>query len=343
LGEWNHYSKKRKMIFPSPTRVILRGPFPFLFMPTFSPRLLERYRELLPEKEDFDSFCRVSKTRFPKTLHVNTLKADVEWVKGRLTERGVSFTQPPHFEETFFLENVPSLLGGWWEVQAGFFHPQEFASQLPASVLHPLPGETVLDMAAAPGNKTIQLASGMKNTGKVLACEPNKERAKALRFMLGRAGVVNTAISLQDALTLPPSLQFDKILLDAPCSGEGLLRKKTQTLQSWSEKYVVHKAQLQTKLILKAADLLKVGGELVYSVCTLSPEECEGVLTTLGHEHPEMKMVPISLPGLKTRQGLSQFRNRTFSTGMERAHRLYPHDTNTQSFFLAKLVKGEAK
>jgi 16S rRNA C967 or C1407 C5-methylase (RsmB/RsmF family) len=159
--------------------------------------------------------------------------------------------------------------------------------------------------------------------------------------MLGRAGVMNAGIALQDALTLPHSLVFDKILLDAPCSGEGLLRKKPQTLKSWSEKYVVHKAQLQTKLILTAADLLKEGGTLVYSVCTLSPEECEGVLTTLLHERKDMRLVPLSIPSeLKTRPGLSSFRNRTFSHGMEHARRLYPQDTNTQSFFIAKLVKG---
>jgi NOL1/NOP2/sun family putative RNA methylase len=310
-------------------------------MTKFSPRLLERYRELLPSKEDFDSFVQVSKTRWPKTIHVNPLKADSKWVESRLHARGVSFSQPPHSPHTFFLENLSSLIGGWWEIQNGFFHPQEWASQLPAYVLDPSPGERVLDMAAAPGNKTIQLAGLMRNDGSLLACEPNKERAKALRYMLGRAGVMNAGIALQDALTLPHSLVFDKILLDAPCSGEGLLRKKPQTLKSWSEKYVVHKAQLQTKLILTAADLLKEGGTLVYSVCTLSPEECEGVLTTLLHERKDMRLVPLSIPSeLKTRPGLSSFRNRTFSHGMAHARRLYPQDTNTQSFFIAKLVKG---
>jgi NOL1/NOP2/sun family putative RNA methylase len=309
-------------------------------MTKFSPRLVERYRELLPQKEDFDAFMAVSKTRWPKTIHVNPLKADKAWVESRLETRGVSFSQPEHFPHTFFLDHLSSLIGGWWEIQNGFFHPQEMASQLPAQVLDPLPGEKILDMAAAPGNKTIQLAGRMKNEGSILACEPNKDRAKALRYMLGRAGVVNTGIALQDALTLPDSLLFDKILLDAPCSGEGLLRKKPQTLKSWSEKYVVHKAQLQTKLILKAADLLKEGGTLVYSVCTLSPEECEGVLTTLKHERTDMRLVDFSLRGIKSRPGLSSFRNRTFAHGMEQAKRLYPQDTNTQSFFMAKLVKG---
>lgn len=308
-------------------------------MVKFSPRLMARYKELLPDPVDFEAFEQTSKTRWPKTLHVNPLKASPEWTRERLTERSVSFTQPGSFQHTFFLQNLSSLLGGWWEVQNGFFHPQEFASQLPARVLYPHPGESVLDMAAAPGNKTIQLAGMMQNQGSLLACEPNKERAKALRYMLGRAGVVNAGIALQDALTLPSDLRFDKILLDAPCSGEGLLRKKPQTLKAWSEKYVIHKAQLQTKLILKAADLLKSGGEMVYSVCTLSPEECEGVLTTLLHDRPDMRIVPFTIPNLVTRPGISSFRNRTFSPGMEHAHRLYPQDTNTQSFFVAKLQK----
>ncbi len=309
-------------------------------MTKFSPRLLERYRELLPQGEDFDSFCRVSKTKGPVTLRVNPLKANPAWVESRLHSRGVSFSRWADYPLTFFLENPPSLIGGWWEVQGGFFHPQEMASQLPAMVLDPHPGETVLDMAAAPGNKTIQLAGLMANEGSLLACEPNKERAKSLRYMLGRGGVVNAGVALQDALSLPPSLSFDKILLDAPCSGEGLLRKKPLTLKGWSEKYVVHKAQLQVKLLLKAVELLKEGGALVYSVCTLSPEECEGALTTLLHARKDMHLVPLTLPGLKSRPGLSSFRNRTFSHGMEHAHRLYPQDSNTQSFFIARLVKG---
>lgn len=300
---------------------------------------MERYKELLPQTEDFQAFCDVSKTRWPRTIRVNSLKSTPEWTRSRLEARNVSFVQPDHFPQTFFLENLSSLIGGWWEIQSGFFHPQELASQIPAEVLAPLPGENVLDVAAAPGNKTIQLAGRMKNEGSLLACEPNKERAKALRYMLGRGGVSNAGIALQDALTLPDDLQFDKILLDAPCSGEGLLRKKPQTLKSWSEKYVVHKAQLQAKLILKAADLLKEGGTLVYSVCTLSPEECEGVLTTLLHERKGFRMIPIELKGINARPGLSHFRNRTFSRGMEHAWRLYPQDTNTQSFFVAKLVK----
>ena len=181
-------------------------------MTKFSPRLMTRYQELLPHPEDFAAFEKVSKTRWPKTIHVNPLKATPEWTRERLNERNISFTQPDSLPETFFLQNVPSLLGGWWEIQNGFFHPQEMASQIPARILHPIAGDAVLDMAAAPGNKTIQLAGMMQNHGSLLACEPNKERAKALRYMLGRAGVSNAGIALQDALTLPPDLKFDKVL-----------------------------------------------------------------------------------------------------------------------------------
>lgn len=313
-------------------------------MTVFSSRLLERYRELLPNSKDFDAFVNVSKTRGPKTIRTNTLKASDEWVMSRLNERNISFEKHSTIPHLFTLHNLSFLLGAMWETQMGFWQPQEMASQLPPLILDAKQGEQILDMAAAPGNKTIQLSSAMQNEGVLVACEPNKERAKALRFVLGKAGVFNAGVALQDALTLPHSLRFDKILLDAPCSGEGLLRKKPQTLKSWSEKYVQHKAQLQSKMVLKAADLLKEGGAMVYSVCTLSPEECEGVLTTLLHEKPMMKIVPANLPkGLSGRPGLSTFRNRTFSSGMENAIRLYPQDHNTQSFFIAKLVKEREK
>ncbi|MFH0970872.1 MAG: RsmB/NOP family class I SAM-dependent RNA methyltransferase [Candidatus Diapherotrites archaeon] len=315
-------------------------------MVKFSPLLLNRYRELLPQKEDFDSFCHVSKTYWPKTLRVNTLKATPEWVRERLNHRKVLFEQIEGHPHTFFLKDVSraGLIGSWWEVQAGFFHPQEWASQLPSYVLNPQPGEMVLDMAAAPGNKTIQLASHMNNTGSILAVEPNKARAKALRFMLSRGGVINTAIALEDASTLSFSHSFfDKVLLDAPCSGEGLLRKKPQTLKSWSEKYVQHKARLQEKLLLKAADLVRPGGKILYSVCTLSPEECEGVITHLLRERSDFSLLPITIPHFSTRPGLTVFRNRTFADGMEKVVRIYPQDSNTQSFFMAFLLREGKK
>ncbi|MDP2666271.1 MAG: RsmB/NOP family class I SAM-dependent RNA methyltransferase [Candidatus Diapherotrites archaeon] len=301
------------------------------------PRLVSRYWELLP-RDDFNAFLAISKTKWPRYLRINTLKTNPDWAKRRLTARGATFSPTP-FPDALRLDTLPGFLGGWWEVQLGFLHAQELASQIPPRILNPRPGETVLDMAAAPGNKTMQLAEMMGNQGTLLACEPMKTRAHSLRFVLGKGGVLNTRIALQDALTLPLSGRFDKILLDAPCSGEGLLRKNPLALRAWSEKYVYHKARLQTKLMLHAADLLKPGGELVYSVCTLSPEECEGVVTTLLHERPSMEIIPFPDLGLTMRPGLELFRSRTFAKGITHTRRLYPQDNNTQSFFIAKLRK----
>ena len=117
------------------------------------------------------------------------------------------------------------------------------------------------------------------------------------------------------------------------------MRKKPQTLKSWSEAYVQHKARLQEKLLLHAAQLVRPGGKMLYSVCTLSPEEGEGVVTTLLKARNDFSLLPISIPHITSRPGLSSFRNRVFAPGMERALRLYPQDTNAQSFFMALLQK----
>ncbi len=312
-------------------------------MVQFSSRLLERYKELLPDSKDYETFIKISKKKFPKVIRVNTLKSSVQQVKAWMKERHLEYSEIPGFPLALQLHNVWLLMGGIWETRNGFIHAQELASQIPARVLDAKPGEMVLDMAAAPGNKTSQLAEMMCNQGTIVAVEKNKERCKSLRYLLNRLGVVNAVVCMQDSLHLPPHLQFDKILLDAPCSGEGLLRKKAQALKGWTEKLVYQRAELQMALMEKAVQLLRPGGTLVYSVCTLSPEECEGVLTATLKAHPEMKIVKCDLFGLKTRPGLSQFRNRQFEKGMELAHRLYPQDNNTQSFFVAKLVKEKGK
>ena len=311
-------------------------------MVQFSSRLLDRYKELLPDPKDFEAYLKISKKKFPKIIRINTLKTSPEQVKAWMKERHLEYSEIEGFPHALQLHNVWMLMGGIWETRNGFIHAQELASQIPARVLAPKPGETVLDMAAAPGNKTSQLAEMMQNQGIVVAVEKNKERCKSLRYLLNRLGVVNAIVCMQDATQLPPTLQFDKILLDAPCSGEGLLRKKAQALKGWTEKLVYQRAELQVQLLEKAVQLVRPGGEIVYSVCTLSPEECEGVLTTVLKAHPEMKIEKCDLFGLKTRPGLSSFRNRQFEKGMEWTHRLYPQDNNSQSFFVAKLVKSHS-
>jgi NOL1/NOP2/sun family putative RNA methylase len=308
-------------------------------MAQFSSRLLERYKELLPDAKDFESYLKISKKKFPKIVRINSLKANAEQVKAWMKERHLEFTEIEGFPHALQLHNVWLLMGGIWETRNGFIHAQELASQIPARVLNPKPGELVLDMAAAPGNKTSQMAEMMHNQGTIIAVEKNKERCKSLRYLLNRLGVANAIVCMQDATNLPEHFQFDKILLDAPCSGEGLLRKKAQALKGWTEKLVQQRAELQVQLLSKAVKLLRPGGEVVYSVCTLSPEECEGVLTTILKAHPEMKIVKCDLFGLKTRPGMKSFRNRVFAEGMEHTHRLFPQDNNTQSFFVAKLVK----
>jgi NOL1/NOP2/sun family putative RNA methylase len=209
------------------------------------------------------------------SIRVNTSKISVQALSERLSRRGVIFEKIPFSPNGLYCKSRFSL-GSAPEYLMGYYYVQEPASMLPAIALEPKENEMVLDMCAAPGSKTTQISEIMKNRGTIIAVEKNLGRCNALKNNLERMGCANVTVINDDALNLKCAEIFDRILLDAPCSGNYAIER------GWFEKRdlsgIEKNAQSQKKLIEKACSLLKKGGVLVYSTCSLEPEENEEVI-----------------------------------------------------------------
>jgi NOL1/NOP2/sun family putative RNA methylase len=212
---------------------------------------------------------------------------------------------------------------------------------LPVIAMTPKEDELYLDICAAPGSKTTQAAAKMNNKGTIIANEVSMGRMRILASNLERCGVTNTIITRKEGRALARSfemqeIKFDKILVDAPCSGEGTIRSSPQTYLMWNPKTIKSLSHLQKQLFKKSFEQLKVGGEMVYSTCTHAPEENEEVvdamLTELGDQ---IKIVGFTLP-IKTRPGLSKWEGKIYNEKVKHCQRVYPQDNNTEGFFVSK-------
>ena len=207
--------------------------------------------------------------------------------------------------------------------------------------LNPKPQDMVLDLCASPGSKTSQIASAMQNSGTLIANDVKMDRIRILSTTLERCGVTNTLATRNDGVSLcqrfvKSEFKFDKILLDAPCSGEGTLRSSPKTFLMWNPKVVKNLSRQQKKLLANAIKCLKVGGTFVYSTCTHSPEENESVIQFALDNFP-VRIESITLP-VKCRPGLSSWDDESFSKEIQKACRIYPQDNDSEGFFLCKMT-----
>ena len=214
--------------------------------------------------------------------------------------------------------------------EAGVYYLQEASAMAPVALLDPLPGQRVCDLCAAPGGKSTQIAGRLGGEGFLLCNEIEPKRAKVLSQNMERMGVANALVTNEHPENLAKKLPgfFDKVLVDAPCSGEGMFRKEEAAVTGWSLEYVALCARRQSAILESAAALLRKGGRLVYSTCTFSPEENEGVIAAFLEAHPEFEPEEISVPWF-TPAGKGMFR-------------LWPHKLRGEGHFAAVLrKKGE--
>lgn len=224
----------------------------------------------------------------PLTLRVNTLKTALEGYTALLNEVGIPYDTLPDLPEGILLSGFsgsPRQLPGYEE---GLFYVQDPASMAVSLLLNPDADETVLDLCAAPGSKSTHMAALMCNTGRITAIEPKAERAKLLRENLDRLGVRNTNVREANALTLElPDEQYDKVLVDAPCSGSGTLRRHPEILLQLRKPDLSQYTHLQGALLEKGFALLKPGGRLVYSTCSILDAENAQVVSAFLKKHPD--------------------------------------------------------
>ena len=278
-----------------------------------------------------------------RSIRCNRLKISPKELKKRLEAKNWKIDQP--FEKhpevmTIQSELEPGELGRTLEHQLGYYYIQELASMLPVIVLQPKEDDLVLDLCASPGSKTTQLGSEMNNTGTIIANEVSLGRIKILASNLERCGVANAIITKKEGYTLCTRLKnknilFDKILVDAPCSGEGTLRTSPKTAKMWNIKSVKNLSRLQKRLLTSALEILRPGGELVYSTCTHAPEENEEVIDFALKEFPNIKIEKISLP-IKFNTGIKKWKDKEYLEDVKYSCRIYPHEYDTEGFFIAK-------
>ncbi len=300
----------------------------------FSKNQLVRYLDIIPDWEGFLVFCH---RPLPTTIRTNTLRITAEDLVERLTRKGLELEAVPWAPGVFTVagDDVGKRLEHW----LGLFYVQEAVQVLPASVLDPRPGERVLDLCAAPGGKCTQIAALMQNKGLVVANEPNGHRQQALLANFNRLGVLNVAVTEYRGESFPLGASFDRVLIDAPCSAEGTLRKEPAMQKGASPAAIKRMAAIQRRLIRRGYDLLRPGGTLVYSTCTFAPEENEAVAAVLLAD-TDARLEPVALPfpaspGVRTWQGL------TFPEGITGCVRIYPHQIDSGGGFIARFRKPE--
>lgn len=285
---------------------------------------IQQMKELL--KDDFEAYMQSFEQERYYGLRINTNKISVE-----------DFLKISPFP----LEPIPWTDNGFYYqgdqkpakhpyYYAGLYYLQEPSAMLPAQVLPIEEGEYVLDTCAAPGGKSTELAAKLQNTSLLLSNDISTSRCQGLIKNLELSGSYNTWVCSEDLIDLSKRFAeiFDKILVDAPCSGEGMFRKEPHLISSWQERDDTYYPPIQKEILSCAIDMLKPGGMIVYSTCTFSTKENEEVIQDALHRHSDLHLVPIpKQPGFSS------------GIGMEECVRLFPHKIKGEGHFVALLQK----
>ena len=298
--------------------------------------LPEFFKPLLEDQFGSDGAARVLAgcgVQRAVTLRANTLLADRASVAAALDDAGIAYEHVPWYEDAFVLPEARERV--IWELPAykrGEVYLQSLSSMIPALVLDAQAGEDVLDMCAAPGGKTTQIAALTGGKAHLTACEMHAPRAEKLEFNLNKLGARNVTVMRTDARRLDDFFSFDRILVDAPCSGSGTLRADDPKVERRFTKALIEKSRKsQRALLAKALGLLKPGGTLVYSTCSVLAVENDDIVTEcLGKTRrgTAYELVPIDLPGLEDAPKLP--------TGNEETLCLCP-DKRYEGFYVAKI------
>lgn len=293
------------------------------------------YREIIP---DFTLFQDRLRDPLPTHLRVNRLKAEPAFVIENLRSGNIRVERVLETDDCLLvapgLENPGNLI----EYSLGYIHIQALTSCLAALALNPSENSLVLDLCASPGGKTSHMAQIMRNSGLIVANELYSRRRIPLGHTLARLGVLNTLITGYPAQEFPLRQSFDYVLLDVPCSGEGRFRM-TRPFSRYEERGRKSRLHtLQRRAILRAFDLLKAGGEMVYSTCTYDPGENESVVDYLMKNRPA-ELLPVDV-GVKPEPGVRLWKGEVYDTRMERTARFYPHRINSVGFFVARICRG---
>lgn len=294
----------------------------------YSEWLVGRFLQYVPDVERFMEKLEQKPSQY---IRVNTLKTNRDDLERRLVAKGFSLEHTV-LSEVLKVTKAPMATGATNEYLLGHYYIQDLSSCMAVEALDVQGGQSVLDMAAAPGGKTTHIAQRMQNTGSIVALEPNQKRARSMSFNLDRLGVANTCILYADALAATNLGKFDRVLLDAPCSCEGVIAKDKTRKTSHRPEDVDYCAGRQEKMLEAAIGACKSSGIVVYSTCSFAPEENEVVVDRM------VRKFGVSVePVPHGSEGLASFGNMEFEKSVRNARRFYPHVHDTTGFFVARM------
>ena len=303
------------------------------------PAGFERYRSIV---DSWDDFANAVVRPLPACVWVHPDRSSSAELRALLDEDGHGPTPIGWAPGAFRLACGERLGTRWWYV-AGLCHAQEEAALLPTTMLDVRPGDRVLDLCAAPGGKTARIAFALGNRGTVIANDVSRHRMPALRDSLDRLGIVNVSVTRADGGSLPSAIgTFDRVLVDAPCSGEGTVRKISGAAAHFGASNARRLQGRQVALLRKAVQRCRPGGRIVYATCSFAPEENEAVVDAILRDDAgrSLRVVEVDLPGLTTSPGVTAWEGTRYAEDVRRAIRLWPHHNDTGGFFAVAIDKA---
>ncbi len=290
-------------------------------------RAAEEFSEFI--KKDYSLYVRVNRLKTDKTNLIKKLN-EIYSIKAE---------EIPGIPFALKLKENTEAAGKTLQHILGEYYLQSLSSMIPPLVLSPKPGEKVLDLCAAPGSKTTELGEMMNNSGTLIANEIALDRVKMLVFNIDRMNLINTGVAYYrgEWLSKIYSEHFDKALVDAPCSGLGIVQKKGEVNNWWSKERAEKLGDVQLRLLIAAIKMVKTGGEIVYSTCTLTPEENEFIIDKVLKKYP-VKIADIELP-VKCHEGFTSYNAQQLDRSISRSRRILPWEVDSDGFFIVKLKK----
>jgi len=284
---------------------------------------------------------------FAQTDHAVYVRSNpLKTTREKLTEvlhadYGIESNPVEGIKDAFKIESGFDVVGKTIEHIIGEYYIQSLSSMIPPIVLNPKPEDSVLDLCSAPGSKTTQIGAMMNNAGTLIANEVQLDRVKMLVYNTERMNLVNTGITHFKGEMLSKIFDnyFDKILVDAPCSGLGIIQKKGEINNWWSKEKAEQLSELQLKLLIAAIKMARTGGEIVYSTCTLTVEENELMIDRILKKYP-VEIVDIELP-VKGIEGFTNYQGVSLNPELSKARRILPWEVNSEGFFVIKLRKTD--
>jgi tRNA (cytosine40_48-C5)-methyltransferase len=291
--------------------------------------LVSRFIEYVP---DIDRFLQTMEGQPKQYIRTNTIKISSADLEKKLTSKGIQLKETC-IQDVFAIEKSSFPIGATTEYLLGYYYIQDLSSCIAVQALDVHENQTILDMASAPGGKTTFIAQKMKNSGCVIAIDINSARINSLKFNIARCGVMNCCIYRMDSRHVTDlNIKFDRVLLDAPCSCEGVIMRDKSRKTNHTTHDIEHCVSYQKQLIEAAVKVVRPGGLLVYSTCSFAPEENENIINSLLGRF-DIKIEPIEY-GIN---GLTKFGEIRFHDDMKKTKRLYPHIHDTLGFYIAKV------